>query len=476
MFLRYSSLIAVFVATSLSLATAAERPNIVFICADDQAPWVTGYAGHPQAKTPNLDRLFREGAYLANAFTVTPVCSPSRAATMTGRYGTEVGITDWINHNGPEPDLGLDPKYVIWPHALSNAGYRAGFCGKWHLGQRPQFHPTNRGYHHFMGFLGGGTTPQNPTLEVASVTGKVEGYVVNLVTDDAIEFVRREKDKTFLLNLHFREPHAAYVPTPPEDWAQFKDLDPLVPNPEYPKLDVPFVKQKTREYLSSVTALDRNVGRLLAELDKLKLTDKTVVIFTSDHGYNIGHHGVWHKGNGAWILTETPPGTANIPTKMRPNMYDTSIRVPCSVRWPGVIKPGTVVTQTVTNLDWYRTILAIAGVELPPGQLVRGRNFFPLLKGEKLADWDNNLYGEFSVHHNAKTHMRMYRTSEWKLKRDFLNPDRDEMYDLKNDPGETMNLIDSSNPEIRRVRDELHQKILAKMREINDPVAKVAGQ
>src|SRR5437870_4169288 len=97
--------LALFFCACCSVAVATERPNIVFICTDDQAPWVTGFAGHKEAKTPNLDRLFREGAYLANAFTVTPVCSPSRAATMTGRYGSEVGITDWINH-GPEPELG----------------------------------------------------------------------------------------------------------------------------------------------------------------------------------------------------------------------------------------------------------------------------------------------------------------------------------------------------------------------------------
>lgn len=467
------SLVAILWTAALS---AAERPNIVFICTDDQAPWVTGYAGHPHAKTPHLDRLFREGAYLANAFTVTPVCSPSRAATMTSRYGSEVGITDWINPMA-EPDLGLDPKFTIWPQLLAGAGYRAGFCGKWHLGQNPQFHPTKRGYHHFMGFLGGGTKPLDPTLEVVGVAKEVKGFVADLITDDAIAFVQREKERPFLLNLHFREPHAPYRPTPEEDWAPFKDLDPTVPNPDFPKLNVSLVKQKTREYLSSVACVDRNVGRLLAELDRLKLTEKTVVIFTSDHGYNIGHHGVWHKGNGVWILTENPPGTPNIPTGHRPNMFDTSIRVPCSVRWPGVIKPGTVITQTVTNLDWFPTILAMAGVNftLPKGEVVRGRDFLPLLKGEPLAGWDNDLYAEFSVHHGAKTHMRMYRTPDWKLKRDFLNPDRDELYNLKNDPGETTNLIDSQSGEVQRVKAALHEKLLAKMRETGDPVLKTGS-
>ena len=112
-------------------------------------------------------------------------------------------------------------------------------------------------------------------------------------------------------------------------------------NPDYPKLDVKKVKQKTREYLASVAGVDRNVGRLLKTLDDLRLADNTIVIFSSDHGYNMGHNGIWHKGNGHWILTGTPEGTPNVPRRQRPNMYDNSIRVPTAVRWPGVVKPGT---------------------------------------------------------------------------------------------------------------------------------------
>jgi uncharacterized sulfatase len=140
------SLVALVALTVLAIVAAAQqRPNIVFLYTDDQAAWTIGELGNRQSHTPNLDRLFREGARLTNAFTTTPVCSPSRAALMTSRYGTELGITDYLSH-GVEPDLGLDPSNIIWPKLLSQAGYATAFIGKWHLGQLDRYHPTRFGY------------------------------------------------------------------------------------------------------------------------------------------------------------------------------------------------------------------------------------------------------------------------------------------------------------------------------------------
>ena len=147
-----------------SPAWAAERPNILFLFTDDQAPWAIGVSGYPHAKTPNLDRLAKSGAYLVNSFTTTPVCSPSRASLMTSRYGSELGITDWI-HPRREPQLGLDPDLVTWPEVLREAGYHTGLVGKWHLGVPDRFHPTKTGFDYFMGFRTGGTRPSNPILE-----------------------------------------------------------------------------------------------------------------------------------------------------------------------------------------------------------------------------------------------------------------------------------------------------------------------
>jgi choline-sulfatase len=453
-------------------AAAETRPNIVFIMTDDQAPWAVGAAGRPDVRTPNLDRLFHAGAYLVNSFTCTPVCSPSRASLMTSRYGSELGITDWINP-AREPELGLDPATVTWPEVLQAAGYKTGLVGKWHLGLPDPYHPTKTGFDVFSGFRGGGTSPRNAMLEVDGKVAQRTGFTTDVLTDYALEFIRGNHRSPFLLCLHYRAPHAPYLPVPEENWSVFENLDPVVPNPDFPKLDVTRVRKLAREYLASVYGIDQNVGRVVALLDELKIADNTVVVFTSDHGYNIGHNGIWHKGNGHWILTENPPATPNIPAGQRPNMFDTSLRLPTCVRWPAAIRPGTVIKETISMIDWYPTLLALAGAKTPAGETIRGHDFSPLLRGEKIA-WNNDLYAEYSTHHQSKTHMRAYRTPEWKLKRDFLNPERDELYHLVDDPAETKNLIESASADVAAARDRLHAAILNKMREVKDPVLGLA--
>jgi uncharacterized sulfatase len=447
---------------------ANERPNIVFVYTDDQAPTAIGI-NNAELKTPHMDRLFREGARLANSFVTTPVCSPARAGLMSSRYGTELGITDWINPRR-EANHGLDPKIVTWPELLADAGYTNGLVGKWHLGTADRFHPTRTGFQYFMGFRSGGTTPKNPVLEIDGQTRKFAGFTPDILTDHALEFVRRNRTKPFVLCLHFRAPHAAWLPVRDEDLARYKELDPQIPNPDFPYLDVAKIKRMTREYYASVASVDRNLGRLLGLLDELKLAENTVVIFTSDHGYNLGHNGVWYKGNAQWQLTKLPPQKwPHIGPKQRPNLYDQSLRVPTAVRWPAVIKPGTVVTETVSNLDWFPTLLALADIETPKGVVIRGRNFLPLLRGETIA-WDNDLYAEYSMKHGAQTHMRAWRTPKWKLMLDFLNKGRAELYNLEQDPAETTNLISSNDPEAQRMRKLLTTRITQRMREIGDTV------
>jgi len=464
------SIVLACVAIAAEPATGQQtsRPNIVFILTDDLAPWALGVAGNRDAKTPNLDRLFRDGAYLVNAFTVTPVCSPSRAALMASRYGSELGITDFLN-DGIERELGLDPSLPTWPKILAASGYTTGLVGKWHLGSLDKYHPTQLGYGYFMGFRGGGTSPKNPMLEVEGKRQEVKGFTSDILTDAAIEFIRRNPAGPFAISLHYRSPHEPWTPIADEDAAPFKDLDPAIPNPNYPNLDIPRVKDMTRRYLASVHEVDRNVGRLRQAIEELKLAEKTVIIFTSDHGYNMGHNGIWHKGNGHWIVTKPPPATENIPKNQRPNMYDNSLRVPTAVCWPGVIRPGTIVENVVANIDWFPTLVAIGGAEIPKDAKIRGRSFLPLLKGEKIA-WDDTFYGEYSTHHQSHTHMRTARTPRWKLVRDFLNDGRDELYDLEKDPAETTNLIARSNSEIKQVVAELDAKILAHMKENGDAV------
>ncbi len=455
-------------------------PNILFIYTDDQAPWGLGASGYQQAHTPHLDRLAAEGARLTSAFVTTPVCSPARASLMTSRYASEYGISDFIPHPkhrlyDPQHQVGLDPKSVTFAEVLQQARYRTGLIGKWHLGDwtvsgHRKYHPTNHGFDHFMGLTGGGTTPDNPLLEEHGKVRRFEGLTTDILTDHAISFIKRNSSQPFLLCLHYRAPHGRWLPVADEDWAPYADLDPELPHPDYPDLNVNLLKRKTREYLASISGVDRNVGRLMGALDELDLDENTVVIFTSDHGYNMGHNGIHHKGNGVWATNKLPPATPNIASKYRPNLYDNSLKVPAIVRWPGAIKPGTVITDSTISLDWYPTVVEIAGAKLPKDHLVRGRSLVPLLRGQTPADWDQDIYAEYSMINYCRAFMRTYRTPRWKLVRDFLNPGRDELYDFQADPEERVNLIHDDRAEVRRAIEKLDRKIHEKLKQIGDPL------
>ncbi len=442
------------------LATAAEpeKLNIVSIVTDDQGQWALGAYGNKECRTPNMDRIAKEGAKFLNAITVTPVCSPSRASFMTGRYGTEVGITDWISPAEAQGGLGLPAETPTWPAILQKHGYTTGLIGKWHLGDRAEFHPTKRGFNHFMGFLGGGNQPINPTLEVDGKEKKLDGPLPDLLTDDALRFMETHRSKPFALLVHFRAPHLPYGPVPQEDSDPFKDLDPTIP--KTPGIDVNQVKKWTRDYYASIHSVDRNLGRLLNKLDELKLTGRTIVLFTSDHGYNIGHHVLHTKGNGSWIA-----GGVNGPK--RPNMFDTSIKVPLLIRWPGAVKPGTEIAEAVTNVDTLPSVLGMLGISMPEGLKQHGRDFSPLLRGKK-GDWPDTIFGQYDLHNGGLAYMRMIRTSQWKLVRHHHANGMDELYNLADDPGEARNLY--NNAQHRQARDDLQKRLTEWMRSIDDPL------
>jgi uncharacterized sulfatase len=238
----------------------------------------------------------------------------------------------------------------------------------------------------------------------------------------------------------------------------FKDLDPTVPQP--PGGNVNQIKGWMRDYYSSVHAIDRNLGRLLRRLDELKLTERTIVLFTSDHGYMIGHHGIHTKGNGHWIA-------GGVTGPKRPNMFDDSLRVPLLVRWPGVVQPGTRIDQMVTNLDMLASVLGMVNAPLPRDARQSGLDFSRLLRGEK-TPWRDEIYGQYDLHNLGLAYMRMIRTPEWKLVRHHHVNGLDELYDLRNDPLETRNLY--GQPQHRARRDELQKRLSAWQKSINDPL------
>ncbi|MFG0266504.1 MAG: sulfatase [Rhodopirellula sp. JB055] len=458
-------------------ASSAAKPNVVMVLTDDQAPWAFAQAVRsgqfndvPVPSTPNMDRLAAEGAVFRNFFCTTPVCSPARATLMTGRYASELGITDFIPQPGhklydPDAPVYLDPETTTtFAEVLQRQGYRTALVGKWHLGdwtapEDRDKHPTQHGFDSFMGLTGGGTSPDTPELELDGKVRTFAGLTTDILTDHAIKFVEQNADAPFFLCLSTRAPHGRWLPVAPEDWAPYDTMDPTIP--EYPGLDTTRVRKMMKEYLASTTGVDRNLGRLLQTLDDRGLSSNTIVIFTSDHGFNMGHNGIWHKGNGIWATKQKPPGdmhqgTRVISNKYRPNLYDHSLRVPAIVRWPGVVNPQTVIEHTASHLDWFPTLCAVAGDSSAANGLM-GRDLTPLLKGQSPSNWDQELYTEYDMIRYAVASLRGYRTPRYKLILDRHNEGRNEFYDLQSDPGEHHNLI--HEPEAQPKIQELDAKL-----------------
>jgi uncharacterized sulfatase len=442
-------------------AAGRQHLNLISIVTDDQAAWSIGAYGNKESRTPNIDRLAREGARFLNAFVGTPVCSPSRAAFLTGRYGTQLGVTDWITPQQAKAGLGLRTDALTWPLVLQQNGYRTGLIGKWHLGDQPQFHPTRFGFDYFLGSLAGGFRPKDPELEVDGKPVKIEGYGADILTEAALRFIESNRAGPFALSIHFREPHMPFDPVPGEDSAPFKNLDPTVP----PGLgtNTPQVKSWTRLYYGAIHSVDRNLGRLLARLEELQLATNTIVMFTSDHGYMIGHHGLHAKGNGypIWRQRGSPQRAT------RPNMFEESIRIPWIVRWPRVTQPGLEIPQPVSNLDTYSTVLSMLGVKAPRGWKQEGVDLSSLLRGGRTTPHDE-IFGQYDLQNDAVDFMRMIRTGDWKLVRHYFSEGADELYDLRNDPGESRNLFNDSRH--ARTRATLQKKLLRWQRGIDDPI------
>jgi len=445
------------------------RPNVLMIVTDDQGAWSMGCSGNRDAHTPNMDRLAAEGVFLSQAFAVTPVCSPSRVATLTGRYASEFGIYDWINP-ATEPQVGLDRSASTWPEQLLAVGYRTGLVGKWHLGVQPHHHPSKFGYGDFAGFLEGGVNTLDPILTIDGLTRKRSGLCVDLLTDLALEFMQKSDPRPWCLSLHYRAPHSSYLPVDQDVWRSF--VDKSVNLEDYPGLDRDLMTTKMREYLASVADIDRNLARILHFLDDRQLSDNTLVIFTSDHGYNLGHHGLEFKGNAHWRLSEAPAKKwPEIAAGRRPNMFDTSLRVPALVRFPGRITAGMQLDTLTTNLDWYPTICEAAGIPASMFEQVplRGQSLWPELTGmPERPGLSKELYFEYSMHHGSQAAMRAIRTERWKYMRDFKHAGRIELYDLHNDPDESQNLAADPSEPHRQLISAFDAKLAEKMHEIRD--------
>lgn len=453
--------IALLLAAAGALAAPPPRLNLIAIVTDDQAAWTLGCYGGQEIPTPNLDRLAASGARFANAFVHTPVCSPSRGCYLTARLGTELGYTDWLNDEQGKRQ-GVTPQFPTWPAVLQQNGYVTGLVGKWHVGAREESLPWHNGLTHFTGNLGGGWATRNVHF-IDERGGKHDtpGFSVEFCADLAMQYLDAHRAEPFLLMVHFREPHAAYVPMPEPDMQTAAAADLRVP--DYPGLKQPHAAKARRDYYASIAAVDRNVGRILDHVEQSGLADRTVILFTSDHGYNVGEHGIQHKGNGYWI-------TEDRFQQPRPNMFDTSLRTPLLVRHPTAGRPGIVVQEWVANSDIFASVLGLLQVAKPAGLPARSRDFSPAVRGEALpaAQFPCELFGQYDLVNNpTKRAMRMIRTDRWKLILHLNAYAQHELYDLVADPGERVNLF--GQPAQAMVVRELTLRLRAQMQAIADP-------
>lgn len=414
-------------------------PNIVFILTDDQGCWALGAAGNNEIITPNLDRLARTGVRFENFFCASPVCSPARASILTGRIPSQHGVHDWLRRGNLPPEqaqsLGSEDEAIeylrgqpAYTETLAENGYTCGLSGKWHMGD--SLHPQKGfTYWHVMPF-GGSDYYYAPFIKDGQ-TYRDPRYLTDVITENALTFLEERKGapQPFYLGVHYTAPHSPWDAHqhPAELRELYKDCPfdsvPDLPAHPWQMNSAPRGRgEKRRElltgYYAAITGLDRGVGQILDWLEANHLRENTLVIFSSDNGMNMGHHGIWGKGNGTFPQ----------------NMYDTSVKVPVIFSQPGTLPQGVVNQDLLSHYDLRPTLYDFLGFNQPENDNLPGRSFAPLLRGQSLQDREQVVvFDEYGP-------VRMIRGRRWKyIHRSPYGPN--ELYDLENDPDETVNLV-----------------------------------
>ena len=423
------------------------RPNVILFLTDDHAPWTLPCYGNTEVRAPVFDRMAQDGVLFRHAFTPTPVCSPGRACLLTGLTSSQHGVHDWIAMHDPEcQERDWLAGQVTLAEALSREGYTCGLSGKWNIGQCYQ---APRGYDWYFGFA-----RQGPHMGVTTYVheGRAlvrEGNVTEIVTEQAIGFLNSASDdQPFFLQIGYTDTHSPYIGQDPElvasySEATFRDIQVDDPHPwswnegfaEGAEISEDAIRTRHMNQYAAVTDIDRHMGMLLEALEASGRAEDTVVIYTSDHGLSLGQNGFWGKGNGTRPL----------------NMYDVSIRVPLLATGPGFARGGEC-ERCVDHFDTFQTICEVCGV--PPERLrldtnYPGRSYLSIATGSSTQDWYDTRYGEYGD-------LRTARTPEYKLIRRFPSGP-DDLFDLRSDPGEKVNLID--HPDLQPTRAELSARI-----------------
>jgi arylsulfatase A-like enzyme len=418
------------------------KPNVIIILVDDLGWADLGCSGSTFYETPNIDRLARRGMRFTNAYADCPVCSPSRAALMTGKYPARLHLTDWLPGRADRPSQQLlrppirqelPLEEITLAEALKPAGYSTAGIGKWHLGGEP-FWPQHQGFDLNIGGTQTGSPPggyfrfQTPSLKARTD----REYLTDRLAEEAVRFIDGHRDQPFFLYLAH---YAVHIPlqAKPEIEAKYRSK---------PRGDSP---QGIPIYAAMIQSVDEGVGRLLGALEDLGIADRTVVIFTSD--------------NGGLSVEEGPntPATSNAPLRAgKGYLYEGGIRVPLIIAGPGVIRPGSLCDVPVSGQDLYPTILALAGVNPAPGQVIDGESLAPLLEGAGALRRDA-LYWHYPHYSNQGGRPGgAIRRGNMKLM-EWYEDGRVELYDLKRDIGERHNLAAERPEEAARLRNELVQ-------------------
>jgi len=444
-----------------------QRPNIIMIMTDDQGLWSLGCYGNNEIKTPNLDKLAESGWLFKNFFCVSPVCSPARASILTGKIPSQHGIHDWIC-GGDTFNKDLEPlgngqvieylkDHESYSEILAQNGYVCGISGKWHMGNS---HKPQKGFSYWnVHAKGGGNYYGAPMVEGDGI--RIEDrYITDVFTDNALEFLEQEKanDSPFYLSIHYTAPHSPWSRKnhPEKLWDEYHENcafestpNNLKPASWIDKVAIPIHSEDARRealsgYFSAITAMDQNVGRVLSWLEDNNLRDNTLICFTSDNGMNMGHHGVYGKGNATYPM----------------NMYEESVKVPFIMSHPSRLKAGMVCDSLLSHYDFMPTILEYVGLQTNHCSNIPGSSFLPILTGQD-CDVRNNVvvFDEYGP-------VRMIRNDKWKYVHRYPDGPH-ELYNLENDPGETTNLVDDHS--VEDIRIELKQELECWFAKYTDP-------
>jgi arylsulfatase A-like enzyme/dienelactone hydrolase len=418
---------------------AGRRPNVLVIITDDQGYGDLSRHGNPVLKTPHLDRLASGGVELTQ-FYVSPVCAPTRASLMTGRWNYRTRVVDTYLGRAM-----MDPAEVTLAEVLGGAGYRTGLFGKWHLGDNFPMRPQDQGFQEVLMHRGGGIGQPSdppggesyfdPLLLHNGQLVKTKGYCSDVFTDAALRFIERERDKPFFCYLAFNAPHAPYQ-VPPQYAETYRRLIPE-PKDDTRGQSAKLLHRDTCASYGMIANIDDNVGRLLARLDALKLAKDTLVIFLTDNGPPMNRYNANLRGR---------KGT----------VYDGGIRVPCFVRLPGRPTGGAKVDRIAAHIDLAPTVLDVCGVKPPADVKFDGRSLVKLLEGQTATWPDRTLF--FQWHRGDVPQMgRAFaaRSQRWKLVQPIAPADaepRYQLFDMTADPTEKNDLAAANSEVVRRLR------------------------